>query len=98
MWVVAVGRALPPLPRTRPPCDPTRLSKATPSSSRTVQPVQGQPGAAEVVRPGLQPGQLPAATGAAPARADLDADDAAGEADQDRREGRPPRKGRHVPI
>ena len=35
-----------------------------------VPPVQGQPGAAAAVRPGLQPGQLPAATGAAPVGAD----------------------------
>src|SRR5262249_44733100 len=49
-----------------------------------VPPVQGQPGAAPAVRPGLQPGQLPAAAGAAPTGAGMDADDPAGEADQDR--------------
>ena len=35
-----------------------------------VPPVQGQPGAAAAVRPGLQPGELPAAAGAAPVGAD----------------------------
>src|SRR5512142_203904 len=54
--------------------------------------------AAPVVRLGLQPGQLPAAAGVAPARADLDADDAAGEADQDRGESRESCEGRHVPA
>jgi hypothetical protein len=44
-----------------------------------VPPVPGQPSAAAAVRPDLQPGQLPAATGAAPAGADWDADDAGGE-------------------
>jgi hypothetical protein len=60
--------------------------------------VPGQPGAAPVVRHSLQPGQFPAATGAAPSGADLDADDAAVEADQDRGQGRPPRQGHHVPA
>src|SRR5947208_333178 len=57
----------------------------------------GQPGAVATVCPGVQPGELPAATGAAPPGPDLDADDAAGEADQDRSESRPPRQGRYVP-
>ena len=39
----------------------------------------------------------PAEVGAAPAGPDVDADHAAGEADQDRGESRPPRQGRHVP-
>jgi hypothetical protein len=46
----------------------------------------------------LQPGQLPAAIGSAPSGADLDADDASGEADQDRGESREPCEGRHVPA
>jgi hypothetical protein len=46
--------------------------------------VQGQRGAAAPVRPGLQPGHLPAAAGTAQADQGLDADDAAGEAGQDR--------------
>ena len=50
--------------------------------------VQGQRDAAAVVRPGLQPGQLPSATGAAQADHRLDADDAAGEVDQDRGQDR----------
>ena len=50
----------------------------------------GQPGAAATVRAGLQPGQLPAAGGAAQSGASLDIDDAAGETDQDRGEGRAP--------
>ena len=50
----------------------------------------GQPGAAATVRAGLQPGQLPAAGGAAPSGASLDVDDVAGEIDQDRGEGRAP--------
>src|SRR5262249_40743193 len=62
-----------------------------------VSPVPGQPGPAVAVRPGLQPGELLAAAGAAPAGADLVADDAAREADQDRGQGRPPREGPHVP-
>ncbi len=36
--------------------------------------------------------------GAAPAGADLDADDAPGDVDQDRGQVRPPRQGRHVPV
>ena len=47
----------------------------------------GQPGAAATVRSGLQSGQLSAAGSAAPVRAALDVDDAAGEVDQDRSEG-----------
>jgi len=50
----------------------------------------GQPGAAATVRAGLQFGQFPAAGGAAPSSASLDIDDAAGETDQDRGEGRAP--------
>ncbi len=50
----------------------------------------GQTGAAATVRAGLQPGQLSAASGAAPSGAALDVNDAAGEADQDRGEGRAP--------
>ena len=63
-----------------------------------VPPVQGQPGPPATVRLGVQPGEPPASTGAAPTRADMDADDAAGEADQDRGQGRPPCQGRHVPA
>src|SRR5271155_3998016 len=51
---------------------------------------RGQPGAAAPVRAGLQPGQLPAAGGAAPIGASLDIDDAAGETDQDRGKGGAP--------
>ncbi len=47
----------------------------------------GQPGAAATVRAGLQPGQLPAAGGAAPSSASLDVDDVAGEINQDWGEG-----------
>ena len=50
----------------------------------------GQSGAAATVRAGLQPGQLPAAGGAAASGASLDTDDVAGEIDQDRGEGRAP--------
>src|SRR5271155_310793 len=50
----------------------------------------GQPGAAATVSAGLQPGQLPAAGGAAPSGASLDGDDVAGKTDQDRGEGRAP--------
>src|SRR5271155_2120585 len=50
----------------------------------------GQPGAAATVRAGLQPGQLPAAGGAAKNGASLDIDDVAGETDQDRGEGGSP--------
>src|SRR5262245_42383861 len=49
--------------------------------------VQGQRGAVATVRLGLQPGQLPAATGAAQADPGLDADDVAREVDQDRGQG-----------
>src|SRR5271170_7488506 len=48
----------------------------------------GQPGAAAPVRTRLQPGQLPAAGGAAASGAALDIDDVAGETDQDWCEGR----------
>ena len=57
-----------------------------------------QPGAPATARAGVQPGQLPAAASAAGEREALDADDAAGEADQDRREDGPPRPVRDVPI
>ena len=50
----------------------------------------GQPGAAATVRAGLQPGQLPAAGGAAPGGPSLEVDAAAREIDQDRGEGRAP--------
>jgi hypothetical protein len=50
----------------------------------------GQPGAAETVRAGLQPGQFPAADGAAQKDTSLDIDDVAGETDQDRGESRAP--------
>src|SRR5271163_2762860 len=50
----------------------------------------GQPGAAATVRAGLQPGQLSAAGGAAASGASLDVNNAAGETDQDRGEGRAP--------
>src|SRR5271155_1028239 len=50
----------------------------------------GQSGAAAPVRAGLQPGQLPAAGGAAPIGASLDIDDVAGETDQDRGKGGAP--------
>jgi len=49
--------------------------------------VQGQRIAAAVVRPGVQPGQLPASTGAAQADLGMDADDAVEEVDQDRGQG-----------
>src|SRR5271155_2512470 len=51
---------------------------------------RGQPGAAATVRAGLQPGQLPAAGGAAKNGASLDIDDVAGETDQDRGKGGAP--------
>src|SRR5262245_7614873 len=60
--------------------------------------LQGQRGAVATVRPGRQPGQLPAATGAAQADPGLGADDAAGEADQDRGQGGCPRQVRHLPA
>src|SRR5262245_23722783 len=60
--------------------------------------VPGQRGALAAVRPGLQPGELPSATGAAQADPGLDADDAAGEADQDRGQGGRPRQVRHLPA
>ena len=46
--------------------------------------VQGQPDPAAVVRVGLQPGQLPAAAGAAQEYSAMVVDDASGKADQDR--------------
>jgi len=49
-----------------------------------------QPGAAAIVRVGVQPGQLPAASCVAPSGASLDVDDVSGESDQDRGEGRAP--------
>src|SRR5205807_212480 len=63
-----------------------------------VPPIQGQPGPSAIVRLGVQPGELPAAAGVAPVGADLDADDAAREADQDRREGGASRPGSDVPA
>ena len=51
-----------------------------------------------VVRLGLQPGQLPAAAGLAETGATLVADDAAGEADQDRGQGDAAREVRDVPT
>jgi hypothetical protein len=63
-----------------------------------LSPVPGQRGAAAAVRPGLQPGQLPAAVGTPQAGPGLDADDAAGEADQDRRQGGGPRQVRRLPT
>ncbi len=51
-----------------------------------------------VVRVGLQPGQLPAAAGLAETGATLVADDAAGEADQDRGQGDAAREVRDVPT
>src|SRR5262249_44245778 len=59
---------------------------------------QGQPAAVTVVRPGVQPGQLPTLTGTAEADPGLDADDAAGEADQDRGQGRGALQVRHLPV
>ena len=50
--------------------------------------VPGQPDSSAAVRPGLQPGQLPAQAGFAETGATLVADDAAGKADQDRSQGR----------
>ena len=49
--------------------------------------LRGQPGPSATVRPGLQPGQLPATIGPAAGREALVADDLAGEVDQDRGEG-----------
>ena len=46
--------------------------------------LQGQPGAASALRPGAQPGKLSAPIGATEVRETLVADDAPGEADQDR--------------
>ena len=46
---------------------------------------------------GLQPGELPPVVGAAETRQALVVDDAAGEADQDRREGGDAREVRHLP-
>ena len=59
--------------------------------------LRGQPGSASVVRLGIQPGQLPASAGAAPFGEALVTDDAAGEAGQDRREGRHARAVRGLP-
>ncbi len=59
--------------------------------------LRGLPGPVAALRAGVQPGQLPAAAGLAPQRSALDADHAAGEADQDRCEGRPPCPVRDVP-
>ncbi len=46
--------------------------------------LHGQPCAIAIVRPGVQPGQLSTPTGSATSHEDLDDDDLAGEADQDR--------------
>src|SRR5262245_33008724 len=49
--------------------------------------LQGQRGAVAVVRPSLQPGQLPAAAGATQADPGLDTNDASREVGQDRGQG-----------
>src|SRR5512142_2040325 len=59
--------------------------------------VQGQPGAASAVRARLQPWELLAAAGTAPGGEALELDDAAGEADQDRSQGRRSFQGGDVP-
>jgi len=53
--------------------------------------LRGQPAAAATLRPGVQPGQLPAAAGIADERQALDVHDAAGQARQDRMQRRAPR-------
>src|SRR5262249_14412611 len=57
------------------------------SGQAVVPALQGQCGTAAVVRPGLQPGQLPSAVGTAQANPELDADYASGEVSQDRGQG-----------
>ena len=58
----------------------------------------GQPSPAPVVRPGVQPGQLPTSAGPTPVGEALVADDVAGEAAQDRCEGHHARPLRHLPA
>src|SRR5207253_9585883 len=58
--------------------------------------VQGQLGTVAAVRLGVQPVELPSATGATEADPGLDADDAAGEAHQDRGQGGQPLQVRHL--
>jgi len=60
--------------------------------------VQGQPDAVADVRLGLQPGQLPASAGPSSCREALVADNATGEARQDRRQGNAAREVRDVPT
>ena len=60
--------------------------------------VQGQPDAVAVVCLGLQPGQLPASAGPSSCREALVADDATGEARQDRGEGDATLEVRDVPT
>jgi len=60
--------------------------------------VQRQPGPLAVIRLGLHPRQLPAATGPAETGATLVADDAPGEADQDRGQGNAALEVRDVPT
>jgi len=57
-----------------------------------------QSGAPSTVRAGIQPGELPASFGAAKGGEALVADDAAGEAHQDRGEGRHARAVRYLPA
>ena len=59
--------------------------------------VSQQRGPASASRLGLQPRQLHANAGPAEGSGALVHDDVAGEADQDRRENRPPRRLRHLP-
>ena len=57
----------------------------------------GQSGAVATVRLGVQPGQFPASGGITPRRLPLDADDVAGETDQDWGEGRAPCSASNLP-
>jgi len=59
--------------------------------SALVSRLRGQPGPAATIRFGIQPGQLPSPVGITPKRKTLVADNAKGEAGQDRRQDRDPR-------
>src|SRR5438128_2743752 len=60
--------------------------------------LQGQRGALAVVRPGVQPGELPTATGAAAVDPQLELDHPAREAGQNRGEGGDAREVRRIPA
>jgi len=60
--------------------------------------LQGQRGAAAPIRPVVQPGERATETGAAEADPELDADDAAGEVNQDRGQSCPSFQVRGLPA